>query len=240
MAAGPVHGFSSQAGPERPGDPYVEQLRSEWIPMSAAALITGAMTLVLGQLLNPGGSNESPLAVLEVAAESSGRWMAMSVLLFVSAVMLILGLPSVLSLSTERARVLGLCAVAVFALGSVGVAAVSAVMVMFRAMALESAVRPARVAAMLDDTGLNVMLNIWVVGFQGGVLLIAFALLRAGVPRCGCPCCCSASWPCSSSPRQRDAWSPRSGSFCWPPGITGIAVSAASPQHRRDQITGWG
>lgn len=208
--------------------------------MSAAALITGAMTLVLGQLLNPGGSGESPIAVLEVATESSGRWMAMSVLFFFSAVMFILGLPSVLSLFTDRARGLGLFAVAVFTLGSVGVAAVSAVMVMLRSMALTGAVRPDKVVAMFDDTGLNVMLNVWVIGFQGGVLLIALALFRAQRTPMWVPLLLLGFVAVQLVAPAAGRVVAAIGLLLLAAGFTGIAVSAATPQQRRDQSTSWG
>ncbi len=154
-------------------------MRSEWVPMSAAALITGAMSLVLAQVLNPSGSNRSPMQVLDIAAENSGRWLTMSVLFFVASVFLVLGLPSVLTLFTERGRRLGLTGVAVFALGSIGLAGFSALMVMLRAMALAEALQPERLGVMLADTALELMVGLWFYGFLGGVLLIALALLRA-------------------------------------------------------------
>ena len=208
--------------------------------MSAAALITGAMTLVLGQLLNPGGSNESPVAVLEVAAESSGRWMAMSVLFFASAVLFILGMPSVLSLFTERARGLGLFGVALFTLGAVGVAALSAVMVMFRSMALADAVRPERVAAMLEDSGLQVMLNIWVYGFLAGVLVLAIALFRARRTPLWVPGLLVAFLVVQLVAPAAGRVVASLGLLLLAAGFTGIAVTAATPRQRRDQVTSWG
>ena len=108
-------------------------MRSEWLPASAAALVTGVMALILGQMLNPGGSESSPTAQLLVAAEYPGRWLAMSVLFFGGAAALVLGMPAVMSLFQEpRGRGLGMTGVAVFTIGCVGVGGLAALMLMFR------------------------------------------------------------------------------------------------------------
>jgi hypothetical protein len=162
-------------------------MRSEWVPLSAAALVTGVMALVLGQMLNPGGSESSPAGQMLVAAEFPGRWLAMSVLFFGGAVCLVLGMPAVLTLFRDkRGRGLGRSGIAVLTMGCVGVGGLSALMLMFRALALEtlsSAAPDAReinlVTNSLDDPGLSVILGIWVYGFIAGVLLIALGLFRS-------------------------------------------------------------
>lgn len=147
--------------------------------MSAAALITGAMALVLGTLLNPGSGSNDPASTLRVAAESSGQWLAMSVLFFCSAVGLILGLPCLLSLFTARARRLGVLAVAVFALGAIGLTGFSALMLVARALALREAVIPNLLDEVLEESGLQIMLSVWAFSFLGGIALVAAALFRA-------------------------------------------------------------
>jgi hypothetical protein len=115
-------------------------MRSEWLPVSAAALVTGVMALILGQMLNPGGSNSSPAAQVLVAAEYPGRWLTMSVLFFGGAAALVIGMPAVLSLlQGTRGRTVGLTGVIVFTIGCVGVGGLSALMLMFRALALQTA-----------------------------------------------------------------------------------------------------
>jgi len=162
-------------------------MRSEWVPVSAAALVTGVMALVLGQMLNPGGAENSPAGQMLVAAEYPGRWLAMSVLYFGGASALILGMPALMTLFRERrGRGLGILGVGVFTVGCVGVGALAGLMLMFRALALESiragqvdATEMNMVTASLDNPGLTVTLNVWVYGFLGGVLLIALGLMRS-------------------------------------------------------------
>lgn len=162
-------------------------MRSDWVPVSAAALVTGVMALVLAQMLNPSGPNASPADQLIVASANPGRWLAMSVLFFGGAVSLILGMPAVLTLfDSARGRGLGLVGVVVFTVGCVGVAAMAALMLMFRALALEAlssdrveGTELLLVSASLENTGLKVMLTLWGWGFLAGVLLIALGLLRS-------------------------------------------------------------
>lgn len=162
-------------------------MRSEWVPVSAAALVTGVMALVLGQMLNPGGSESSPTAQMVVAAEYPGRWLAMSILYFGGAAALVLGMPAVLTLFPDRkGRGIGLTGVGVFTVGCVGVGGLSAMMLMFRALALQAlkegpvnAGELKLVSDSLKEPGLVVPLYFWVYGFVAGVLLIAVALFRS-------------------------------------------------------------
>jgi hypothetical protein len=162
-------------------------MRSEWVPLSAAALVTGVMALVLAQMLNPGGSESSPAGQMLVAAEFPGRWLAMSVLFFGGATAMILGTPAILTLfQGRRGRGLGVTGVVVFTMGCVGVGGLSALMLMFRSLALQTIATAAPnrgeldlVTQSLKDPGLLIPLNVWVYGFIGGVLLIALGLFRA-------------------------------------------------------------
>lgn len=155
-------------------------MRSDWVPVSASALVTGAMALVLAQMLNPAGGDVSPVDQVLIIKENSARWLAMSVLFFVSAVAIILGLPTVMVLfDVKRGRGLGLLGIGMLALGCIGVAGLSALMLFFRALALEDAIKLDKVDAVFSDPGLDVMLTIWTYAFLVGVLIVALALLRA-------------------------------------------------------------
>lgn len=162
-------------------------MRSEWVPVSAAALVTGVMALVLGQMLNPGGSESSPAAQMVVAAQYPGRWLAMSILYFGGAAALVLGMPAVMTLFPERkGRGLGITGVGVFTVGCVGIGGLSALMLMFRALALQTlkdgpvhAREIQLVTESLKEPGLLVPLYFWIYGFVAGVLLIALGLFRA-------------------------------------------------------------
>ena len=72
-------------------------MRTDWIPLSASALVVGAMSLVFGSLLNPAEAGATAAQTLGVVQEDGGRWMAMAVMFFFASVALTLGLPSVLS-----------------------------------------------------------------------------------------------------------------------------------------------
>lgn len=161
-------------------------MRSEWVPVSAAALVTGVIALALGQMLNPGGSAATPTEQMVVAAENPGRWLAMSVMFFAGAGALVLGVPSILvHFDRPRGRFLGLTGIAVFVIGCVGVGGLAALLLMFRALAIEALAGGAEggsdialVSASLEDGALTFMLALWVYGFVLGVLLIALGLLR--------------------------------------------------------------
>lgn len=161
-------------------------MRSEWVPVSAAALVTGVMALVLAQMLNPAGSDSSPAGQMLVAAEYPGRWLAMSVLFFGAAAMMVLGMPAVMTLFQERrGRGLGITGVAVFTFGCVGVGGLASLMLMFRALALQMSMTETMgtaeiglVTDALKEPGLTISLNVWVYGFLLGVLLIALGLFR--------------------------------------------------------------
>lgn len=162
-------------------------MRSEWVPVSAAALVTGVMALVLGQMLNPAGNENSPSAQLLVAAEYPGRWLAMSILFFGAAAAIVLGTPAILMLfQDKRGRGLGVFGVVALAIGCVGVGGLAALMLMFRALAIKALERgeaSARemelVTSALEETGLQISLTVWVHGFLLGILLIALGLLRS-------------------------------------------------------------
>lgn len=161
-------------------------MRSEWVPLSAAVLVTGVMALVLGQMLNPAGAGVSPAERMVVAADSPGRWLAMSVLYFGGAAGLVLGMPAVMSLFHERrGRGVGTTGIVIFTVSCVGVGGIAAVMLMFRALALQVMASERLVAeeiglvtGALEEPGLATTLDAWRYGFLLGVLLIAIGLFR--------------------------------------------------------------
>lgn len=219
-------------------------MRSDWVPFSAGALVTGAMALILGQMLNPAGSAESPAAQLVVAADSPGRWLAMSILYFFGSVALILGMPAVVTLFTGKGRVAGLTGIAVFSLGCMGVAAISSLMLMFRALAI-SAVQGnggvdtniALITGSLENPELQVMLGIWIYGFLTGVLLVAFGLFRARVTPAWVPSLLLIFLVIQTVGQTTGTGGTvlsQIGLLCLAAGFTGIATTATSPDLRDD------
>ncbi len=167
-------------------------MRAEWVPVSAAALVTGVMSLVLAQMLNPGGPGDSLASQFLAAGDDAGRWLAMSVLFFIGATLLVLGTPAVTTLFEERrGRGLGLLGSAVFVVGCVGVGGIAALMLMFRALALqdyEGGTIPGEnvdlVVQAVEEGSLALAVMAWSSAFMLGVVLIALGLLRGRrVPR---------------------------------------------------------
>lgn len=218
-------------------------MRSEWVHVSAAALVTGVMALVLGQMLNPGGSDSSPAGQMAVAAEHPGRWLAMGVLFFSAAAAMVLGMPAVMTLFEERrGRGVGIVGVAVFTVGCVGIGALSGLMLMFRALALQ--VQGAAVVtdeinlvtASLEDTGLVVSLSVWVYGFLLGVLLLAVGLFRSRRTPTWVPMLMIAFLILQAvNPLLGEGSASRMaaalGLILLAAGFTGVAIAAASPHH---------
>jgi hypothetical protein len=154
-------------------------MRSDWVPLSASALVLGAMALVLGGLLNPAETGGSTSSTLDVVTDSSGRWVAMAVMYFVGSVALTLGLPALLTLFTRRGRRLGLAGVALFTVGAIGTCGFAMLLVFFRAVVKTVEIEPDQLAELSRDRVLTFFLEGWIIGFYGGVLLIAVALLVA-------------------------------------------------------------
>jgi hypothetical protein len=154
-------------------------MRSEWIPLSASALVIGVMALVFGQLLNPGSSGDTTNDTLRIVSEEGSRWLAMAVMFTLSSITLVFGMPAVLTLFERRGRRLGLVAVAVFTVGAIGTCGFAMLLVLFRAMVVVGAVRGGGLEGLSDDKGLAIFLFGWIGTFYGGVLLLAIALFMA-------------------------------------------------------------
>jgi hypothetical protein len=154
-------------------------MRTDWIPLSASALVIGAMSLLFGSVLNPADVGGSSADTLRVATEEGARWLAMAVTYTLASVTLTLGLPAMLTLLDRRGRRLGLVGVTVFAVGAIGTCGYAMLMVFFRAMVVAGAVRGSGLEQITADKGLSVFLVGWIGAFYGGVLLIALALVRA-------------------------------------------------------------
>lgn len=153
-------------------------MRIDWVPASAASLVAGVIALALASVLSPAGGTAADS--LELVHDKDGRWLAVSVLFFVAAVALTLGLPAVLSLVQRRGTVLGLLGAAIFLVGCLGTAGYAMLLAFFRALALRDAVRADALDEVVADPGLNAFLLSWVAAFYLGELVLAIAVLRAG------------------------------------------------------------
>lgn len=157
-------------------------MRNDWVPASAALLVTGAMALALASLMTPTGSSGSE--TLQLVRENDSRWLAVCAIYFLAAAMLILGLPSLLTLLSDRGRYVGLAGIVALAIGFLGVAGYAMLLVFFRALVVTDALVDRSIDAVSEEAGLMVFLYGWIVAFYVGELLVAIALLRAAsVPR---------------------------------------------------------
>jgi hypothetical protein len=149
----------------------------DWVPTSAALLMTGAMALALASILTPTGASSAD--TLRLVQEQDGRWLAASAIYFLAAVALILGLPSVLVMFDRDGRAFGLAGAITLSVGFLGIAGFSMLLVFFRAMVISGAVRNEAFDDVAHEAGLTVFLYAWIVAFYLGELLLAIGLLRA-------------------------------------------------------------
>jgi hypothetical protein len=136
------------------------------------------MALVFGALLNP-QMGDSAADTLRVVNEEGGRWLGMSVMYFFASVAMTLGLPSLLSLFTDKGRRTGFLAVGVFSIGVIGLAGFAMLLVFFKALVGAQAIEDARLEAATEDLGLSVFLYGWIAGFYLGLLLVGIAIFMS-------------------------------------------------------------
>lgn len=206
-------------------------VRMDWLPISAAMLLTGILALCLGSFLLPSGDDTAD--TLRIVQEQGGQWLAVAVIFFLSAVFLTLGLPSVLTLLPSRGRTLGLISGVVLEFGFIGTAGVAMLMVFIRSLVVTDALAPNGLEDAVSETGISVFLSVWVAGFYLGELLLAIALLRAGsVPR-WVPVALILhvlTFPLSDVLPEVVS---KATVLLMVVGFAGIAIQATSPQHRR-------
>lgn len=152
-------------------------MRIDWVPYSAASLVLGATALSVGSLLLP--SYAEAATTVQMAESQSGLWLAVAVLYFVAAVMLTLGMPSILTLFHVRGATFGLTAVGVFTASAAGTAGFAMLLMFVRALVINGAIPDATVMDVTHDTGLTGFLYVWIGAIVLGELLLALALLRA-------------------------------------------------------------
>ena len=149
----------------------------DWLPVSAAALVTGGTALFLGAQMTPRPTGEGDLVA--IAGEYSDRFVILAVLLTVAAAGLIVGMPSLFTLFQRTAYRTGLLAAVLLSAGAVMLAAFAQVLIAFRGLAVNGAVTPEVVQAVAQDDLQQSMLAGGFLVFFAGELLLALALLRA-------------------------------------------------------------
>ena len=152
-------------------------MKTDWVPFSAALLVTGALALGLGAFLLP--SADGTADSLRIVQEQSGQWLTVAAIFFLASVCLTLGLPAVLTLFDRRGWTLGLVSVLVLEVGFIGTAGFAMLMVFFRSLVITDALRDQGLEDAASEAGLTVFLAIWIVALYLGELLLGLALLRA-------------------------------------------------------------
>ena len=150
----------------------------QWLPASAACLVVGAMALLLGNVLTQNGSDTD--AVFQLVEDQSGRWLGGSLMYFIAAAGITMGIPSIMVLIRERGATTLLWAGAIFAFSCFGTAGYAALLVYFRALVVSDGVTLQAARAVTNDSGFLIFVGVWVGAFYLGELLLAIAALRAG------------------------------------------------------------
>lgn len=154
-------------------------MRSDWVPVSASALVVGALSLVFGAMLNPSDGGQSVTETLRVVDEHGTRWLGTAVMFLLASIALTVGLPALLSLFDERGYTLGAIGVGLFVVGVIGTAGYAVILIFFRALVVADAVRADGVEKVSQDGGMQVFFIGWIGGFYVGLLIVAVALFRA-------------------------------------------------------------
>jgi hypothetical protein len=149
----------------------------DWLPISAALLVTGALALCLGSFLLP--SSDGTADTLRIVQEQGGQWLTVAAIFFIASVCLTLGLPTILTLFDRRGWMLGMVSAIVLEVGFIGTAGFSMLMVFFRSLVITDALRDQGLEDATSEAGLTVFLYVWIVGLYLGELLLGIALLRA-------------------------------------------------------------
>jgi hypothetical protein len=203
----------------------------DWLPVSAALLLTGALALALGSFLLP--SSDGAADTLRIVQQQGGQWMAVAVIFFLSSVFLTLGVPAILTLFQRRGWTLGLVSAVVLEVGFIGTAGFAMLMVFFRSLVITDAIRDQNINDIASEAGLAVFLYAWVVGLYLGELLLGIALLRAGTaPRWAAFALIlhALSFPVSGLLPEFVA---KATIFLLVAGFAGVAIESTSPDARR-------
>lgn len=150
-------------------------MRLDWVPYSAAALVLGATALSVGALLTPQLSEQNVL----LSDFADTRWLAVALLYFIASASLTVGMPSVITLFERRGGKLGLSAIGVFTIGTLGIAGYAFLIAFMRALAQEGGIGTLDLELISQNAGLLAILYGWIGAFYLGELLLGIALLRA-------------------------------------------------------------
>lgn len=153
-------------------------MRTEWLALSAAALVVGATALFFGSHLTPRPVGDGHVARL-VAADPD-LWVTSAVVLLVAAFGMLFGISCVGALVRGRGFGVGVVAMGCIALAAVVLAGFSMQLVLLRGLTLSGAVETAALGDALRDPLQQVLLKGGFGAFYVGEVLLAWALWIAG------------------------------------------------------------
>lgn len=206
-------------------------VRMDWVPVSAALLVTGALALCLGGFLLPASDDGSDS--LRIVEEQSGQWLTVAVILFIASICLTLGLPAVLTMFDHRGWTLALVSAIVLEVGFIGTAGFAMLMAFFRSLVITDAIRDKNIDDIANEAGLAVFLYTWIIGLYLGELLLGIALLRAGTTPRWIPFALILHALSFSVSEVLPEYVGKAAILLLVVGFAGIAIQATSPTRRR-------
>jgi hypothetical protein len=206
-------------------------MRMDWVPVSAALLLTGALALGLGGFLLP--QSENAAESLRIVQENGQQWMGAAVILFIASICLSLGLPAILTLLQGRGWTLGVAAAMVLEVGFIGTAGFAMLMGFFRALVNTETIKTQGLNDVATDAGLAFFLYAWIAGIYLGELLLAFALLRARTTPRWVPLALVAHVLTFPVADMLPEWLSKATVLLLVLGFAGVAIQASAPQARR-------
>lgn len=149
-------------------------MRTEWLALSASALVIGVTALFFGAHMTPRPTGEGN--ILRLASAEPDLWTTSAVVLFVGAVGMLFGISCMAPLVRRRGFALGITAMGCIALASVVLAGFSMQLVLMRALSLEGDVGADVLAAAMGDPLQRLLLATGFGAFYLGEVLVAWAL----------------------------------------------------------------
>lgn len=134
------------------------------------------MLLVLGTFALP--RSREVVDLVESVQSDDALWLMAAAAFFLASVGLTLGLPAIYSLLPPRLSSIGMVGLWVWSFGMIGTAGLSALLVLFRAVARELEPTVEQIEVLAADPGLTISALGFVGAFYFGELVVALVLLR--------------------------------------------------------------
>lgn len=132
----------------------------------------------MGALTLP--SSRSGSELIDTLRASPDRWLLASAAFMYAAFALTLGIPTFLHLIKKRGRATGQFGAVIFSFGTIGLAGYAALLILLRALTVESVIGEREIELLSHDPGLRVYNGAFALAFQAGLAVLGVALLMAG------------------------------------------------------------